>query len=48
VTEILVQAGIKGIWNFAPESLVVPQDVVVKNEDLSSSLALLANQLANR
>ncbi len=48
VLDRLVKAGIRGVWNFAPTALIAPPDVVVKNEDLSSSLALLSNELANR
>ena len=41
----LVASGIKAIWNFAPTILKVPEKIVVKNEDLSASLLLLAKQL---
>ena len=41
----LVATGIKAIWNFAPTILKVPENVVLKNEDLSASLLLLAKQL---
>lgn len=45
VATLLVEAGIEAIWNFAPTHISVPRGVVVKNEDLASSLALLARQL---
>jgi len=45
VCDLLVNAGIKGIWNFTSVYLNVPDDVVVKNEDLSASLMLLVKQL---
>lgn len=41
----LVDAGIKGIWNFAPIQLKVPESVVVQREDLSSGLAVLSVRL---
>lgn len=41
----LVKCGIKAIWNFAPINLKVPNDVVVKNEDLSSGLLVLINKI---
>ena len=41
----LVASGIKAIWNFAPTILKVPENIVIKNEDLSASLLLLAKQL---
>ena len=34
VTDYMVEAGIKYIWNFAPVVLAVPDDVQVWNENL--------------
>lgn len=48
VCNILVDAGIKAIWNFAPVTLNVPDDVLVKNEDLSASLMILSKKLHER
>ena len=45
VVDKMVQAGIRAIWNFAPSPLRVPKDVVLKTEDLASSLAMLAGKL---
>lgn len=45
VCNLMVEAGIKAIWNFAPVSLKVPQDVILKNEDIAASLAVLSVQL---
>lgn len=45
VANTLVKAGALAIWNFAPTHLVLPPDIIVKNEDLSASLALLSNKL---
>ena len=42
----MVKCGIKAIWNFAFVPLKVPEDVLVKNENLPSSLAVLAHNLA--
>jgi redox-sensing transcriptional repressor len=39
--DILVQAGIEGIWNFTTRKLAVPDTVAVQNEDLSSGFAML-------
>lgn len=44
VCDSMVAAGIKGIWNFAPCQLSVPDHVVVKNVDLAASLALLSGE----
>ena len=41
----LVEAGIKGIWNFSPIKLHVPDTVVVQREDISSGLAVLSVKL---
>ena len=46
VCDQMVKAGIKAIWNFAFVPLKVPEDVLVKNENLPSSLAVLAHKLA--
>jgi redox-sensing transcriptional repressor len=43
VCDLLTESGIKAIWNFALIHLKTPKDVVVKNEDLSGSLAVLLN-----
>ena len=42
VTDVLVDAGIDGIWNFAPVDLDVPNDVAVENVHLSDSLHTLS------
>lgn len=41
----LVEAGIKAIWNFAPINLTVPNDVIIKNENLAFGLAILKHRL---
>lgn len=48
VVNIMVAAGIKAIWNFAPVTLIVPDDVIVRNEDLVVGLATLQYHLAQR
>lgn len=45
ICDLLVGSGIKGIWNFSPVSLKVPDHVKIRNEDLSSSLAVLLKQM---
>ena len=39
VADKLVKANIKGIWNFAPVKMRVPEDVKIVNEDLSVGLS---------
>ena len=48
VCDTLVSSGVLAIWNFAPVRLDVPEDVLVRNEDLAGSLAVLAKRLAER
>jgi len=47
VTKVLVDCGIKAIWNFAHVDLEVPSDVVVENVHLSESLMQLSYRLAD-
>lgn len=42
VTEKLVDAGIIGIWNFAPIEIKVPSNVQIINEDLAVGLSSLS------
>ena len=42
VVDRLVRAGIKGIWNFAPIDLEVPNGVIVENVNLTESLFTLS------
>ncbi len=44
----LIKSGIKAIWNFSPTHIVVPDSVVVKNENLATSLAVLSKQLKEK
>ena len=45
ICDRMIDAGILAIWNFAPVHLTVPKDIVVKDENLAASLALLCMQL---
>lgn len=47
VADALIDAGVKGIVNFAPVTLKVPEDVVVRNVDLTLQLETLAFNLEN-
>ncbi|HEY8363120.1 MAG TPA: redox-sensing transcriptional repressor Rex [Tissierellaceae bacterium] len=42
IANTFVRAGVKGIWNFAPIDLVVPESVVVENVRLNESLFILS------
>lgn len=48
VCDIMVKSGIKAIWNFAPINLKVPENIAVKNEDLSTSLVILLKKLKEK
>ena len=45
IAEMMVKAGIKAIWNWAPIQLRLPDDIVIKQEDLAASLAELSVKL---
>lgn len=42
VCDLMVKNGVKGIWNFAPVDLEVPESVVVEDVHLSDSLLTLS------
>jgi redox-sensing transcriptional repressor len=42
IADRLCNAGIKGIWNFAPEDIKVADEVVIENVHLSESLFILS------
>lgn len=45
VCDRLIQCGIKAIWNFAPVHLDVPDNILVQNENMATSLAVLSMHL---
>ena len=45
VCDKMIKCGIKAIWNFAPVNLKIPENIVIKNEDLSASLLVLLKNL---
>jgi redox-sensing transcriptional repressor len=48
VCDLLVESGIQAIWNFAPVHLIVPPNILVQNENMATSLAVLSNHLTER
>ena len=48
VADLLVSAGVQAIWNFAPTTLNLPDNILVKNENLAASLAVLSTELRRR
>lgn len=48
IADLLVKGGIKGIWNFAPVSLKVPDDVCVEHVHIGESLMVLSFKIKQR
>ena len=48
VCDLLVESGILAIWNFAPTHIKAPDDILVQNENMASSLAVLSNHLREK
>ena len=45
VCDQLIACGIKAVWNFAPTHLDVPNHILVQNENMATSLAVLSMHL---
>jgi redox-sensing transcriptional repressor len=45
VCDRLIACGIKAVWNFAPTHLEVPSHILVQNENMATSLAVLSMHL---
>jgi len=45
VCDQMIACGIKAIWNFAPTHLDVPEHILVQNENMATSLAVLSMHL---
>jgi len=45
VCNLLISFGIKAVWNFAPTHLEVPSNILVQNENMATSLAVLSMHL---
>ena len=45
VCDELIAGGVKAIWNFAPTHLEVPENILVQNENMATSLAVLSVHL---
>ena len=45
VCDELIASGIKAIWNFAPVHLEVPRNILVQNQNMATSLAVLSMHL---
>ena len=45
VADQLIECGIKAIWNFAPTHLDAPENILVQNQNMATSLAVLSMHL---
>ena len=45
VCDQLIAGGVKAVWNFAPTHLEVPDHILVQNENMATSLAVLSVHL---
>jgi len=45
VSELMIQGGIRAIWNFTPFRIRVPENVVVQNTSIYAHLAVMFNRL---
>lgn len=48
VCDRLIESGIMAVWNFAPVHLKVPKSVLVQNENMAYSLAVLSKHLIEK
>lgn len=45
VAEMMIQGGIRAIWNFTPVKIKTPENVIVQNTSLYAHLAVMFNKL---
>lgn len=48
ICDVMIDAGILAIWNFAQVHLKVPENIIVQNENLAASLAILSKSIKDR
>ncbi len=48
ICDLLVEGGVRGIWNFSPAQLDVPDEVILENIHLTDSLLRLSFRLSER
>ena len=46
VCDLMIKSGIIAVWNFAPVHLNVPDNILVQNENMAVSLAILSKHLS--
>nr|WP_320037396.1 redox-sensing transcriptional repressor Rex [uncultured Bacteroides sp.] len=45
ITDIMIEGGVKAVWNFTPLRIRVPENIVVQNTSLYAHLAVMFNRL---
>ncbi|MBN2787468.1 MAG: redox-sensing transcriptional repressor Rex, partial [Paludibacteraceae bacterium] len=44
-SELMIEGGIKAIWNFTPFRIKVPDEIIVQNTSIYAHLAVMFNRL---
>lgn len=45
IADLMVAWGVKAIWNFTPQSIKVPENIIVENTSIYADLAVILNKL---
>ena len=45
VADMMIECGIKAIWNFAPAHLDAPENILIQNQNMATNLAVLSMHL---
>lgn len=45
IADQMIKSGIRAIWNFTPVKVIVPESVIIQNENLSASFVVLSKKL---
>jgi len=45
IADLMIEGGIKAIWNFAPAALNLPENVILQQHDMAAALAVLSKKL---
>ena len=48
VANLMIENGIKAIWNFTPVRIKTPPDIVVQNTSIYAHLAVIFNRLHSK
>jgi redox-sensing transcriptional repressor len=47
VSDLMIEGGIKAIWNFTPFRIKVPENIIVQNTSIYAHLAVMFNRLVS-